>query len=1035
MPLPIIHRPRLIELLQTAVQYKVILVTAPPGYGKTTLIRQFTESAAFPAAWHTIEARERDVLSLHTHSLRALSAVFPQLASLPSRRELSATELAAIVTEGLHEQGVTDFFYVLDDVHELMGATACETWLRTLTATMPANGHLVLISHTLPNLPLINMIARREVLAIGQEQLRFDSDEIESIARHSSITVTDAQKDWLNNQLGGWPAGVVLALQPFPHHLESAFSIQDAGPEALFRAMADEMLDRFSPSMQRFLLASSVVTSFTPEICQHGLGLSDSAAYIQEIVAANLFVTRGQGGLIYHPLFRAVLQQRLSTTQPHDWRELHLKAARWFEPKEPESALYHYHAAGYTEQAIAIAERLAQTHFAQGKAEEVLRWREQLAESPLPAPRLNYTCAMIHTDRYQYAQAEHELAEAEHGFDALANQEGLWQVALLRATISNQQGRYADGIHIAQTLVESAHLPDNLRAYALEAAGMGYLYRGEIKTAIQYLEDSLPIHRTINDSYATSQLLQNLEMAYLRSSRFDEAFACLQEIVAIRRAFGSALGLAVALNDLGYQYHQLGLYAQAQQTFEEGLRHANRGGGRRAESYLLWSLADLERDRGAFQQAVVHYNQALALTGGDEPPLRCSILTSLSTLRRWQGHLDEALSLAVEAYKLARRHHLRLEKYRAALSLWAVRALEGQTNRAIPLLHHLAALFNHQHADAEAAQSYGVLALAAFLQQDDTAGADALEQAIAQTRHRFSQHLLLTELFHQSPLRELASHRSLQTVAVGLQALEQAQIEPDTSIEQFSPTIPYNLRVHTLGQEYVERDGLRIENSAWYTARARELFFYLLFMGPSTRTRICLDFWPERSTESVKRNFHTTLFRARQALGEFAIIFQESTELYSLHPSMNVWCDAVEFESIVGTARLMAPRLAHTEDLWRRAYDLYRGDLLSSMDAPWLAARREALQECFVETLIGLGNCAQARLDHMQAVQHYKQVLQIDPYREPVHAHILNCFSQMGQRKQAAKHYAALHNLFEKDLAAPPSDQLRRLARTLLLSG
>jgi DNA-binding SARP family transcriptional activator len=241
----------------------------------------------------------------------------------------------------------------------------------------------------------------------------------------------------------------------------------------------------------------------------------------------------------------------------------------------------------------------------------------------------------------------------------------------------------------------------------------------------------------------------------------------------------------------------------------------------------------------------------------------------------------------------------------------------------------------------------------------------------------------------------------------------------------------YQLRVSTFGREQAERDGTIIESSAWSSARARELFLYLLLNGPSTRTQICLELWPEQTPEAVKNNFHTTLFRVRQALGEQSIAFDDE-ERYGLHPSITVWSDVVEFESLINRASNLPMRAAHTEDLLQHAADLYKGEFLPDFDAKWINTRREDLSNRYLETLTRLGQCAEARSDWSTAVRQFEKVLEIDPYREPVYRFLMSCYAEQGNRKKVLQTYQSLETLLLKELATQPSPETRQLLRNLI---
>ncbi|MBA3869580.1 MAG: tetratricopeptide repeat protein, partial [Anaerolineae bacterium] len=1012
----------------------ITLISAPPGYGKTTLIKQFVEQSSYPVAWHTVESRERDLPNLHTHSIQALSEIIPEIGALWSAPRMSARELAADLTACLHKYETQDYFYVLDDIDELIDSASGESWLRTLTETLPTNCHLMLIGRTLPMIPFGKLVSRREILAIGQEQLRFSPDEIEVLAQQTGITLSSQQHDWIETHLGGWPAGLILALQPNSDVPEAFLAESETGAEALFAILAEHMLAHLPPNLYSFLLISSLVSPFTPEICQQVLGLPNADAQIRELLNHNLFVSRVKGGLVYHPLFRNVLQQRLLQKYPDHTHKLRVKLALWFKDHQQYDAAFDYFlAAESVQDAASIADLLTQTHFSEGKFETVLYWRDQLALYQAVPPRLNFTCAMIYSERYEYERAQQELASAEQGFLARRDRTRLWQVKLQQAFILNRQGHPKDAILLAEQVHQADGVPTNLHSYAKVLIGAGHLNSGHASKALNYFEAALPTHREINDTYGTSQLLQYMEMAYLRCSRFAEAFACLQEIVAIRRSLGNATGLATALNDLGYHYHQLGDYSQSRNTFEEGLQWANRATERRSESYLLWSLGDLDRDCGAFQTALRTYNQALNIVGQDEPSLRCSLLISLSTLQRWQKHFDESEALASEAYQLARQHHLILEKYKAALSLCAARIANGNLKRSQSTLRMIADLFTRQRADADAAQAYGLMAIVALREQDNAAAEMTMKQAVSLVQHPFSQHQLITEIVHHPKLRKWIGEyaRLVQPLQQAVDELVLAQVDNDFVQEPLSGPI-YQLRVYTFGREHVERDGVTIETSAWSAARARELFFYLLLNGPSTRLQISLDFWPELSTEAVKSNFHTTLFRVRQALGEQSITFDDAEERYSLHPSINVWSDATEFESFIARASNLPVRAAHTEDLLSHAVDLYQGEFLPDFDAKWLNVRRETLSNRYLEALTRLGQCAEARLDWNIAIQQFEKVLEIDPYREPVYRYLMNCYAQQGNRKKVLQTYQSLEALFLKELAAEPSLETRKLLRSLI---
>ncbi len=1032
----LIERPRLLDKLHRAVQHKLTMVCAPPGYGKTTLISQYVRQSPFPVVWHSVEERERDIPILQARCLSVLSQILPDIQTLQPTYGYPASELALLLTDYLRDELSSDIIYVLDDAHLLAASQAAESWLQTFVTHLPPTCHLILLSRIPPDLPLTQLIAKGEVLAIGQEELRLTPDEIDHLAEEmngSSLTHHDLQT--LEQRLGGWPAGTVLALHPLPPEFEQAIFQGRAGPEALFDSLASAMLSGLPPGLRDFLLASSTLSRMTPELCAVALELPNSNDWLSQTQSRNLFLSRVTGGLVYHMLFRSFLQNELYQSDREHFVVLHTKAGRWFEARDQlDEAFDHYLAAGLVERAAAIAERAVQAYFSQGKVETLLGWREALQPVRAVSPKLLAACAKIHIERYVYDVAEAELTGAEAGFVEQNDSTGIADVALHRAILSFQRGEFQPAVLQADHLLKRWSEHTMLRGQALCVAGMARLHMGQTQLAVNDLEAALPLLRLEKDAHSLSTVLQNLDMAYVRMGRFDDAAACLQEVVALRRSLGSAGPLALALNNLGYHYHQHGDYQQALATYQEGLAVIARVPNRRSESYLLWSLGDLQRDRGALNEALQLYLKALELIGTSEPFLRCALLVSVAVLRRWQGNLFEAVSLASEAAGLAQAHSMALEDLVAQALLWAARAQMGKAAEALEALESLVTTLSLQGPTVELTQVFGLCAHTALLCANDTLAEHYLEAAVRQATRVGSAQRLAAEVLHTPALETLINGTRYDLLADHLDLLREAQYK---SVEE-SPNADkalaigdtYSIRVYTLGQEVIERDGKRIPASEWRASGARELFFYLLFNGPSSRDQISLAFWPDGSSSKVRNIFHTTLHRARQALGQNVITFQDP--LYLLNPELEIWCDALELEALGRQTRLLSPRDARTEDLYLRAVKLYEGEFLLALDADWTIARRESLRDAHLDAMLGLGGCALARTDFKEALIRYKNALAVEPYREDIHRAIMTCYARLGEKSGILAQFRQLRALLWQDLAVEPSEETIRLAQTLL---
>ena len=1032
----LIERPRLLDKLNQAADYRLTLISAPPGYGKTTLAGQFMRQAELPVVWHTIEPNQRDVPVLHQRALATLEPLAPGIQNLPTAYGHPPIEMATYIAEYLREYLTGEIFYIFDDAQHLAGSPPGEMWLRTLVTQLPSKCHIIIISRILPDLPLTEMIARREVLAIGQEELKFRRDEIHHLAtqvRGESPSVTEVE-DW-EVRLEGWPAGTVLALQPLPKDLERVMLRGGVGPEALFSDLALSMLRAQPPGLRNFLLASSTLTRITPELCGEALQLPDATTHLVQALNRNLFLARITGGLAYHSLFRDFLQDQLKETEPKLYRHYHARAAEWFEQRDQIiEAVDHYIEARQEQRAIALIERVAESFFSQGKVETLLDWQSRLKQSQQEVPHLLCTCAKIHIDRYHYDVAQAELLAAEKAFARQGHAIGIAEIKIWRAMMHLQNGSYALAAEQAEQFLKTSSIT-HLRGRALSILGTAQLNMGNIQTATEYLEEALPLYRADGDAFALSSVLQNLDVAYISLGRIEDSAACLQEVVALRRKLGNTSALALALNNLGVHYYQYNDYQRAQDTFQEGFSVIARVPNQRAESYLLWSMGDLQRDRGAYAEARQLYHRSLEVSGTGEPYLTSSVLISIATMERWEGDYREAISLATEAAALAEKHNLSLLKAQAKAAIWASR-IPVDAAQAHTRLTAIAEQLRAEGLQVELMQVLSLCAYSALTTSDTSAAQEHFKEALEIGQAMGTMQPLAAEILHTPALEALFKPRQPQQklLAEAVKRLKEAWFRSPTPLEQLPVTTisqdTYKLNVLTLGQEVVERDGVRVSTSDWRANAARELFFYLLFCGPVSREEINLEFWPDSSASRSRSRFHTTLYRARQALGEHIILYQD--DLYQLNPETEIWCDAQEMENLTTQARLLSPRDARTEDLWRKAVSLYKGDFLVGMDRDWVISRREALYEAYIEALIGVGECARARSDFRAALNAFKQALDLEPYREDINRAIMICYADLGEKHQILTHLHKLKTLLREELAVEPSPETIELANRLL---
>jgi two-component SAPR family response regulator len=228
------------------------------------------------------------------------------------------------------------------------------------------------------------------------------------------------------------------------------------------------------------------------------------------------------------------------------------------------------------------------------------------------------------------------------------------------------------------------------------------------------------------------------------------------------------------------------------------------------------------------------------------------------------------------------------------------------------------------------------------------------------------------------------------------------------------------LVVYAFGGGKVIRDGQACD---WRGAMTKEVFFYILLRGPLECDAIGVTFWPDLSARRTTNNLYYAVSQIRRAVGADAMVAEGS--VYRI--GEDYWFDVEEFEAPIEQARLLPPRDNLAEDLWRRAVTIYQGDFLPEVERVWCVPKREALREMYLESLVGLGQCHEARGELEGAITWYKRALEIDELREDVHRHVMRCYAEAGRRSDALAQYQRCREILRQELELGPSTETEKL--------
>ncbi len=496
-------RPRLAEQLDGAAG--LVLVIAPAGYGKTTLLSAWLESSALPSAWLSLDEQDNDLVVFVTYLVAALRTLFPAAGkdTLALLQGMTLPPVSVISRSLVQELDAIqqEFVLVLDDYH-VIHERAIHEIMTELTRHLPPAVCLVFAARNDPPLPLASFRARGGVVELREADLRFSLEETATFLREEmQLQVDDPTVRDLREYTEGWVTGLRLAAL-YGRHTGDLTKLT-LNPQGYNRYVVSylvaEVLAHVPDAIRNFLIKTSILDRFCAPLCAavtgHADPVDDSQTHLAWVERNNLFllsVDEDRRWFRYHHLFRRLLLEQLE--KQHDRAEisaLHAQASAWFAQNGyAEEALHHALAAGAMAAAVQIfaGQRRELTNSEQWHRLE--RWvhlfpRELIEQEP----ELLLSEVWFLINRQQLAEAPPILDRVEElltqqVLDAATADRLQGEAACRRATQYYYAGDPVRSMRAAQQALDK--LPAAwwlLRAYSRLFLGLGYLARGELRQA------------------------------------------------------------------------------------------------------------------------------------------------------------------------------------------------------------------------------------------------------------------------------------------------------------------------------------------------------------------------------------------------------------------------------------------------------------------------------------------------------------------------------------------------------------------------
>ncbi len=526
-------RPRLFEQMDSGLNKALIMVSAPAGYGKTTLVSSWLHDSGVPSTWISLDEADNDPIRFLQYLVTALQKVHPalQIDVLGFVRGMDPFSIEPLLNTCINEiaTGGIPFVLVLDDFHAIHAQPVLGI-VSYLLEHVPPQMHIALLTRTDPPLPIAHLRARNQLAEIRAEHLRFTRQETSYFLNEAcGLDLFNEEISALEARTEGWIAGLQLAAISMQgsndiHRFVTTFT---GSHSYIMDYLTEEVLRRQPEKVSEFLLQTSVLRHMCGALCEavvHSKATEPIRAQVmlENLERMNLFLVpldNERRWYRYHHLFGELLNRRLELLHPGLAAELHHRASTWYEQNGliPE-AIQHAIAAGNRERVTQLIEQNGVLLLIRGEVTTLLGWIEVVEPTSQDHPWLYIMKAWAYALTGNFDHVSGMLQVAEELISPLEDAPEVrimkGTIAAARAYMANVLGKFGTAMTHARQALEylpdSGLIPRSLRTVAISLLGDASSMSGNLEEAWQAYLEAEPIAQAAGDINLIIVLNSNL---------------------------------------------------------------------------------------------------------------------------------------------------------------------------------------------------------------------------------------------------------------------------------------------------------------------------------------------------------------------------------------------------------------------------------------------------------------------------------------------------------------------------------------------
>ena len=1049
-----IPRPHLTAWLASQSDKRLILLSAPAGYGKTTLLADFLSGTLLPAAWIQLDAADSDPSVFLAYLIEALdrmkragrSAIGQTSRSLleNAHTDVSAQQILIVLINELSESLPEPWLLVLEDYHYIASPVVHQL-VDLLLENGPACLHIILSTRSDPPLALARLRARGLLAELRAPELRFREDEIYSLINLSMPGLSEESLDLLIEKTEGWAAGLQIvrsSLQGQDAHSAERFIAGLSGSHRyIFDYLAEEVFRRQAKARQVFLTHTAILDQMDAASCNALPGIRSAQTILDQLEQDNLFLTSldpQRRWYRYHYLFREFLLSKLQREQPEVPARLHAAAGKYYEQAgELEAAFSHYVKAREWQAAARVIQAFAPDFVERGRVELLHRYLNSLPEGFLLAyPELLLQRGNARRRLGEAGLAINDYEDARSAFTSSSNRSGISQALTRLAEINRVQGNYRQAETLAAEALsfvptaEHAARADALMALAKSTGFLAGMDQGRI-LAEQAVEEA----RLAGDglsALARANFLQSLgQICWWHGDPQATVRYCTQALQLSPEEL-SPIAAQIHISLVSPYLYWQDLEGALQQA-ERGLEIAQALHLRELLPSAYSALGNVLTRRNETVRAESCLRQAmeLAQTLGLASYERLMTAGYLAYNLYGRGYVDEARQMAESALWAYTGSPDTYEAYVCRSVLADVALEQGQLATAEGRYGELVEVGERRQFRIPLAMVYFGLAYIHLVTERPAAGLDYARKALGLIEPTQAVQLFLDQ---GERSRVVCTH--LQQSGAGSHFLQRVLESLPAVGGSPSPVEPVMVVVNCMGPLRVLIDGQEISQERWVSAKARDLLAYFITFRseriPGERAFEAI--WADKPGRGMTA-FHTALSRLRHALRKSGtsaqFILVEAGE-YRLDKTV-FRVDVDEFDAHLARAQAAASEqeAAHWYEL---AVALYHADYLDNLYYEWLFPERNRLTMVYISALRSLADYHFSHARFTNALELLQRALRVDNLNEDVHCQAMRTYVALGNQAGLVHQYQDLQKALFDELGMEPLVSTSKLYQKLISS-